>query len=224
MDSFAFTFGLILSFYMVGTSARMDDDGFDTIIGMHENVRTSLSLIGVTDLEEAEEACVVLQTLMQQTYSGSAKYTSKVLDIPDLALISCEYTCLHKELREQGVVDAQASADNCARYLLRRLPDSLDGCSDLRKRMVTAAQRHPELHTGWDGDNARNCLSWWLATSLKGVNSCSVRDFFDDERCYCVECGLVKSLTQSLDPRSKFCCDECRWSSAAREAKGRRRS
>ena len=184
----------------------VDERAWQDILAMHENVAKALRLLGISDLEDVSEACIVLSALIKISYAEKKeKACCLPLDGGDLALIACEYSCA---LKETGKYYSGSDLEKC-KWLLGKLPDSIEGVKMLRRRITAHCRRSANYSNGYDDDRARNNVKWWLGDpSIQTTKTC--RWPVDQAASfYCAACEDVKALSRCTDTRASYCSLDC---------------
>ena len=198
----------------------MDDRGFEKIKNMHTNVSEALALCQIHDADDARAACDAISALMAMSYGGSARYTCRRIDEADLALQCCEYRCCLKEAISKKW--CKGDEEQCSRFLLARLPSTLESCQQLRKRIVSMVQHNDDLCTGHDGARARNNLVWWWDSLSPRATPAAAFLSSWGTMLHCATCEEVLDHKRALDPRARFCCAECKSEALAASRKRKR--
>ena len=205
---------------LIGLSRlTVDFTAFKRILAMHQNVTKACELqdVDTSDMFDALTHCVVHTSLIKMSYGNpNNKSLAEALDVGDLALCFCEYSCALQTVRNrQGIIGSDIKV---AQWIVERLPNETSGLQHLRRAVCKHVDRNPNTSNGWDGSRCRDVLEWWMTSSL-----CTPQNHNFDwsprtaekTNVFCEFCGDLLYDEFSISDCSigryrKYCSDECK--------------
>ena len=142
------------------------DQAWQAILRMHKNVQSATALIGLADpvASVAKDAAEVISKAVAKFNKGGATFRPVRITLGCMGVAACEYECILRKAQYFGVTSAASSKEkhrhNAATWLLQCLPRTEGGVRQLRKQVIAAIFRSPDVRSGWDRCAGVSTLAW----------------------------------------------------------------